>query len=49
MLYCSGAKQPKTGEYSMSKLKDLKEMSIKEWDGMPFKAYVDDGSKDIGY
>lgn len=31
----------------MSKLKDLKEMSIKEWDGMPFQAYVDDGSDNM--
>lgn len=31
----------------MSKLKDLKEMVIKEWDGTPFKAYVDDGSEDM--
>lgn len=31
----------------MSKLKDLKEMAIKEWDGTPFKAYTDDGSEDM--
>lgn len=27
--------------------KDLKEMTIKEWDGAPFKAYVDDGSENM--
>lgn len=29
------------------KYNELKEMTIKEWDGVPFEAYVDDGSGEL--